>query len=423
MSARPQIHAEYTRLFPRIMDAVKSAPIVINRGGTRSSKSFSLDQLYILNCWNNPGRLVAKVARYLAWLKAQNWPNTLDILQEWGLLPFVTVNKAELTITFPNKSQIYFLGMDKERARGGRGWNDVHFEEADLLSYESFMEFKLRQSRPTPAECPNRFDLSFNPVDEQCWVKTQLMDAPEWQGRWTEIVSNYQDNGFLTPEYKDDLLRTAAANPNYKRIHIDGEWGRLEGRILSAIDYADWPARLTAEVHGLDFGYAAPSACVRVGWDVERPGELFVHEEVYQPGLSNNELAGAIHNAGYRPGERIQADSAEPKSIDELHRLGLNIHPSEKGRDSVAWGMNTLAGFRIHFTPASRNAYREAQGWVRQQDKGGRYIDEEVPVNNHAMSALRYAMEVLHKLIKANGQASPDIIVPDASSMRRAFEV
>jgi phage terminase large subunit len=378
-----------TPVLERLMQATE--PIVISRGGTRSSKSFSIDQMHVIHAWNEK-RQIAKVARYRAWIKDQNWMTTLRILDDWEMTPHCKINHSDLVIEYPKGSLEYFMGMDVVERAKGRGWNEVHLEEGNLLPKGAFDEFWMRMSEPGGH---NRLDISFNPTEE-FWVKTDIMDNPGWSGKWREFISTYQDNPFLPAEYIANLKLRAERDENFRRVYMEGQWGRLEGRIIKDVDFQAWPETITHSCIGLDFGYSVdPAAVVRVGWDRRKPNDLYLQELVYSTGLSNAALSAAMDAARVSKHEYVVADSAEPKSIDEFKGFGWSMYPSEKGADSVRFGMDLVGRFNVHCTPDSRNAYSEAQGWHRKTDRDGKVTPFEGACENHIMSAVRYALEYL----------------------------
>jgi len=255
-----------------------------------------------------------------------------------------------------------------------------------------------RMSAAPQGDLRNQLFIPFNPIDSSSYLNAELLSFPDVQ----EIVTTLFDNPFLDADYKNTLIDFYKNDENLYNVYIMGKWGKTEGRIIKNFDVVDsFPADewFTALCHGTDWGTAAPTATLRCGWNREHPWDLYVDEVLYEKGLSNVQIKARWEAANLDKSVPMQADNNEPKTIDEFHAWGWNIHPAEKGPDSVRWGMDFLSRFTVHFSKRSMNAYREAQRWMRMKDKDGNFMDKEMAVFNHLMAALRYCGERLTKYI------------------------
>lgn len=109
-------------------------------------------------------------------------------------------------------------------------------------------------------------------------------------------------------------------------------------------------------------------------------------------GLSNERIANNVQSMGYGK-ERIIADSAEPKSIDQLKGLGLKVKGAEKGKDSVNHGIQFIQDYEIIIHPRCVNFLTEISNYTWDKDKLGNKLNRPIDDFNHLMDAMRYALE------------------------------
>lgn len=235
--------------------------------------------------------------------------------------------------------------------------------------------------------------LTFNPWSERTWLKRRFFDSPD--KTTLAITTTFRQNEFLGP---DDIAYYSSLSPRRMRIEGDGEWGIAEGLI-----YDNWDVRefKLADIRqragalsgfGLDFGYTLDPTGFSALAIIPADHEIYVFDEIYQRGMSNRKIAETIRYKGYAK-ESIVADSAEPKSIDELKSLGLNrIKPCTKGKDSVMHGIQLLQDYRIIVHPSCKNHAIELGNYCHRQDKTGQWMNEPIGDFNHLMDAMRYAV-------------------------------
>lgn len=286
-------------------------------------------------------------------------------------------NKTDYVYTFHKNSRIEFFSADQPgKVRGPR--RDVLFiNEANNISYETYTQLEVRTK--------NIIWLDWNPVSEFWW--------------YTEVLPT-QDVEFVTLTYRDnegldksiiDAIEARKSNKNWWAVYGLGQLGEVEGKI-----YKDWatidevPHEARLERYGLDFGYSNdPTAIVAI---YKYNGGLILDEITYQKGLSNKQIADIINN---QPQSLVIADSAEPKSIDEIKMFGVSILPSQKGQGSVNQGIQKVQDQRISVTKRSLNILKEYRNYLWQTDKDGKIINTPEPGFDHALDAVRYAIESL----------------------------
>ena len=187
-----------------------------------------------------------------------------------------------------------------------------------------------------------------------------------------------------------------------------GEWGISEGAV-----YENWKEEKfdidevrrrpgVVSVFGLDFGYTNDPTALFCGLLDQSGKRLFVFDEMYEKGLSNAKIADKVRELGYAK-ERITADSAEPKSIDELRSMGMRIKPALKGRDSVRNGIQWIQDLEIIIHPRCVNTITEISNYTWDKDKFGTTLNVPIDDFNHLLDAMRYALEdyIVYGSVKA----------------------
>src|SRR5690606_12925356 len=207
------------------------------------------------------------------------------------------------------------------------------------------------------------------------------------------LTLTYKDNEALDKNIRESI-ESKKHNKNWWKVYGLGELGEAEGRI-----YKDWaiideiPHEARLERFGLDFGYTNdPTALVAIYY---YNGGYILDEIIYQKGLSNKQIADVL--LGLPQQALVYADSAEPKSIDEIRSYGVSILPCTKGRDSIQQGIQYVQNQRISVTKRSLNISKEYRNYLWQTDKDGKYLSPNVPIDifNHCMDAIRYGFDGL----------------------------
>lgn len=238
--------------------------------------------------------------------------------------------------------------------------------------------------------------LTFNPWSDRHWLKKRFFDTPS--SNVLAMTTNYRCNEFLS---QSDLLLFEEMKKNPRRYAVagEGDWGVVDGLV-----YENWKERVfdTSEItrratvksaFGLDFGYTNdPSAFVCLLVD-ETAREIYVFDEMYQKGMSNDDIGEELLRRGYSK-ERIRADSAEPKSIAYLRKKYLRrIRAAKKGPDSIMAGVTLIQDYTIIIHPSCVNFITEISNYTWATDKFDNKINKPVDDFNHLMDAMRYAME------------------------------
>jgi phage terminase large subunit len=238
--------------------------------------------------------------------------------------------------------------------------------------------------------------LSFNPWSEKHWLKKRFFDVKDDDIMAT--TTNYECNEFLGSDDIKIFEKMKVNNPRRYKIEGLGEWGIAEGLIFENFEELDFNIEDIRKrpniksAFGLDFGYTAdPTAFIASLVDIDNK-EIYIFDEHYQKAMSNKMIADTIKYKGYSK-ELITADSAEPKSIDDLRRMGLyKVKPAKKGKDSILNGIQFIQDFKIYVHPKCENTIIELSNYV-WDNKDGVIVNKPVDDYNHLMDALRYSLE------------------------------
>ena len=358
--------------------------IVVNQGGTRSSKTYSLAQLIILKALQEQGKVYTICRKTLPALKGTAYRDVMSILEEHNLYNPDNHNKSELTYRL-NNNEIEFISVDMPQKIRGRKRNVLWLNEANEFSFEDWVQLSLRTTE--------NIYLDFNPSDPYSWIYDNVMNREDC----TFIKSTYLDNPFLPYETIKEIERLKQLDSNYWKIYGLGDMAQPTETIFRQFEIANnVPTEATLIAIGMDFGYSNdPTAIVEV---YKLNDDLYINELVYSKGLTNQDIAQRLRELDITRQTEIIADSAEPKSIEELHRQNFNVKGAKKGADSVNMGIDVLRRFKLHITKNSVNALNEFKYYKWLTDKNGHIVNK--PATNqqdHLIDAVRYV--ALNKLM------------------------
>jgi phage terminase large subunit len=298
-------------------------------------------------------------------------------------------NKTLLTYTFANGSTIEFFSADQEAKLRGARRQVLYINEANNIEFEAYHQLAIRTSEA--------IYIDFNPVSE-FWAHTEVLAEQDSE----LIVLTYRDNEALPATIRDDIeaaqvkAATSTYWANWWKVYGLGEVGSLQGVVFDdwqQVDGIDFAGDKLVAI-GLDWGYTNdPTAVVAV---YKRGSAILLHELIYQNGLTNQDIAEHLRKLGIGRSWPIIADSAEPKSIEEVHRLGFNIHPATKGADSIRNSIDILKRQPMLVTRESTNLIKELRNYTWDTDKTGASLGVPIDRYNHAIDAVRYV--ALNKL-------------------------
>lgn len=371
-----------TYVFDKLLAAMVDPAIrgVSSRGGTRSSKTWSMLQLlYMVADQSEEPLLISCVTDTMPGVRRGMLRDFKRMLQAEGVYDDNAFNKTDSIYTLPNGSQIEFFGCENSAKVFGPSRDILFINEAQRVPKEVFRQMDVR----------TRFMVfvDYNPV-RKFWAHDHFTGE-----NMVEIVSTYKDNPFLTPE-QVEAIESNRNDANWWRIFGEGETGGVEGLIYPDYEIVQEFPTDAKWCTGLDFGFKGdPAAIIKVGfigWD------LYVQEVLYDHGKLNKDLASALKDNGLHRTITV-ADNAEQKSISEIARLGCKIMPCTKGKGSIMAGIGQVKQFKLHIVAGSRNIQDEFDSYSYVLDKMTGLFDlsQAVDENNHACDAIRYAVDFL----------------------------
>lgn len=306
----------------------------------------------------------------------------------------------------PTGQKIYFRGLDDPLKVtsitvdvGVLCW--AWLEEAyEVMNEDDFniLDESIR------GECPEglykQWTITFNPWNERHWLKRRFFDAPP-DPDILALTTNYLCNEWLDAADIKVFETMRKNNPRRYAVAGLGGWGIVDGLV-----YENWKEEKfdhTSEefrkahpnlvsAFGIDFGYTNDPSTLFCGLLDQDAKQLFVFDEMYQTGMSNRAIADTVKGMGYGK-EHITADSAEPKSIDELKSLGLRVKAAQKGKDSIQNGIQWIQDLEIIIHPRCVNFLTEISNYTWDKDKFGTKLNVPIDDFNHLMDAMRYALE------------------------------
>ena len=357
------------------------------QGGTSSSKTYSILPLLIDYAVKNPLAEISIVSESIPHLRRGAMKDFIKIMIETGNYIDAHFNKTNLKYVFHNGAYIEFFSADQpDRLRGAR--RDILFvNECNNIAFESYHQLAIRTKK--------FIYLDYNPTSE-FWVHSELLPDAETDF----VILTYKDNEALDQaivkeiEKAKEKAKTSSYWENWWKVYGLGQTGLVQGIIFpdwKVIDILPSEARLLGV--GIDFGFTNdPTTAIAL---YKYNDEYILDELIYSTGLLNRDIYNRLKDIRCM----IVADSAEPKSIQELQTYGLNIMGAVKGADSINHGIQLLQGEVIKMTARSTNLIKEARNYSWDKDKFGNSVSKPIDTYNHCIDATRY---VASSIIKKN---------------------
>ena len=319
----------------------------------------------------------------------------------WG------IRESPLEMTYlPTGQKIYFRGLDDplkvtsitvENGYLCWCWIEEAYEIMDERAFDMLDE-SIRGGIPKETGLFKQITLTFNPWNEKHWLKARFFDAPP-DPDILALTTNYLCNEWLDQADLKVFETMRENNPRRYQVAGLGGWGIVEGLVFENWKEEAFETAAIAKkpdvvsAFGLDFGYTNDPTALFCGLVSQEEKTIWVFDELYEKALSNRAICDRVTAMGYAK-ERIRADCAEPKSIDELRELGLyRITPARKGRDSINNGIQYIQDYRIVIHPRCVNFLTEISNYTWAEDKFGGKLNRPIDAFNHLMDAMRYALE------------------------------
>lgn len=348
-------------------------------GGTSASKTISILLYLIAKAQSDKTpTLTSIVSESFPHLRRGAMRDFLNIMQEHGYYDESRWSKTDFTYTFETGSKLEFFSADQPSKVRGPRRDRLFVNEGNNIPYEAWDQLLIRTKEFA--------FLDYNPTNE-FWF-------------YQEILGHREDLDFITLTYLDNealdknIVADIESHKNNKlwwQVYGLGQLGEVEGKIFTGWQILDdIPHEARLERYGVDFGYSNdPTAIAAIYY---YNGGYILDEITYQKGLSNKQIADILNN---QPKALVVADSAEPKSIDELILYGVNVLPSTKGQGSVNQGIAYVQDQKISITKRSINGIKEYRNYMWETDKEGRIINTPIDMWNHFLDATRYGFNAL----------------------------
>lgn len=353
-------------------------------GGTSASKTISIEQVLLDMAYSLPlegNDVISIVSESIPHLKRGAMRDFQNMMQAHGYWRDSEWNKTDLIYTAPTGWKIEFFGADQpDKVRGPRR-RILFLNEANNIPFETYNQLEVRTK--------DVIFLDWNPTNE-FWFYTDVLTNHELKDDLDFITLTYKDNEALDSAIVKSI-ESRRHNKNWWKVYGLGELGDADQIIYhdwQIIDEIPHEARLLRR--WLDYGYTNdPTA---IGDIYEYNGGYILDEQLYQKGLSNKQIADFIL-ALEHPGTLVKADSAEPKSNDEIKGYGVNLIPANKGQGSVNQGIQKVQEQRISVTSRSTNILKEKRNYMWETDKDGKILNVPIGIWNHHMDGIRYGFE------------------------------
>ena len=359
-------------------------------GSAGSGKSYTIAQKIIMRCCKEKIRVLV-CRRYATTLRNSCFALFKEILAKWNLTSYVNVKETDMSITFPNGSQIIMCGLDtEEKLLSLTNISTVWVEEAYEVEKSKVEQLNLRM-RGTALN--QQIILSWNPISKNSWLYNYTVEQPPINSIF--IHSTYKDNPFLNQEYIAALDEMEIRNPAKYRVYGRGEWGvDTEGLVLTNWRAEEFDAMALASQGlvlscGMALGWIDKSAIKDTLYD-RKNKTIYVFNEFYKSGCQLSELAQAIKDMNLQK-SKIYVDAAEPRSIQYFKQEGINAVACSKGKDSVKAGLMFLQDHLIVVHPQCQNFIIELENFSYIKSKQtGEWTEQTTHEWSHAIDACRY---------------------------------
>lgn len=374
------------------------------KGSRGSKKSTTIALRIIYNMMKYPLSNTLVIRRIFNTHKDSTYIQLKWAVNKLGVSELWNFSKSPLEITYkPTGQKILFRGLDNPMSitsitveTGYLCW--AWWEEAFQVSNENdFNMVDMSIRGELPEGYYKQHMISFNPWSEKHWLKKRFFDSVDEEIQ--AITTTYECNEFLGDDDIKLFEKMKVSNPRRYAIEGLGHWGIAEGLIFEnwkeeAINIEEVKKIKGVNLtYGMDFGYNDPTTLICVAVDEEKK-TLYLYDEHYQSGMTNNDIANMLKYKEVHKYEII-GDSAEPKTIEELRRQGIRrIKGAKKGKDSIVNGIKKIQEYNIIVDPSCVNTIIELSNYV-WDNKDGKTLDKPIDDYCHILDALRYSLEYL----------------------------
>jgi len=361
-------------VFSKNWDVINNEKIrfVINQGGSRSSKTYSICQLLIVLCLKQPGTMVSIVRKSFPSLRASVMRDFFEVMRELNLYKQTEHHKTENIYNFDNGSSVEFFAVDDEQKLRGRKRDILWANEANELNFEEYTQLNMRTT--------GKLIFDFNPSDNFHWLY-DLISRPESK----LIHSTYKDNPFLEEALVKEIENLINVDESYYRIYALGEKGTGKTTIYTHWKYYEDLPETKTKIYGLDFGFNHPMSLLEVNFI---DNKAYVRELVYESGLTVDDLILRMSSLEVSKKHEMVCDGARPEMIEEIKRAGYMAKSAVK---EVKKGIDSVKSTELYIHKESLNVVKETASY-KWKTNGDVILDEPVKMYDDAMDAMRYAI-------------------------------
>lgn len=374
-----------TPVFTKNYEALQNEDIrfIINMGGTRSSKTWSISQLIILYCLIKEKRVVSVVRKSFPSLRATVMRDIIELLREYELYDERQHNKTENIYNFSNGSKIEFFSLDDSQKIRGRKRDLLFMNEANELDFEEFNQLNFRTN--------DKVIMDFNPSESDHFIYDLLQDP-----RSIKIHSTFRDNPFLSSQIVkeiEDLIQKDNTLYQVYNLGLPADRGHIVYNHQKP--YYDEPLGIEEELIGIDFGYSHPTAVISLRFKEDM---VFCKELLYQSYLTSADLILRLKDMNLITKTFI-ADGARPEIIEDMRRAGFIVHIADK---NIKAGIDAVKSQHIFYHGESFNLIKEFKNY-KWKIIGDKITEEPLKLNDDLMDAMRYGVYWYKKLRRSSG--------------------
>ena len=369
-----QLKIKTNVVFQHLVDTNKK--IIVEQGGTRSGKTYNIILWIIFEyCTRNNNKVITICRKSFPSLRATVLRDFMTILQEYDCYSEKFHNKSNSEYyLFGNL--VEFISLDQPQKIRGRKRDLLFINEGNELFFEDWQQLVFRTQE--------QIILDFNPSDEYHWIYDKVLPREDC----AFFKTTYLDNPFVEDSIIKEIERLKDTDDQYWQIYGLGERAASRSTVFKYVEVNQIPLETNLIAYGMDFGYTNdPTTFVSV---YTLGQNLYIKEHLYKTQMTTNDINSFLKDEKLLS-HRIYADSAEPRLINELRKMGHNIAPSIKGKDSVNAGIDLLKRYKIHILSTSTNAISEFRNYKWKEDKAGMLINTPEDKHNHIIDSCRYA--------------------------------
>tara|TARA_R110002126_G_scaffold45021_10_gene127882 strand:- start:73 stop:1236 length:1164 start_codon:yes stop_codon:yes gene_type:complete len=350
--------------------------ILVEQGGTRSGKTYNIILWIIFEyCTHNNNKIVTVCRKTFPSLRATVLRDFIGILQTHNIYNEKFHNKSNSEYyLFGNLLE--FISLDQPQKIRGRKRDLLFINEANELYFEDWQQLIFRTQE--------QIILDFNPSDEYHWIYDKVLTRDDCEF----YITTYLDNPFVEDSIIKEIERLKETDEQYWQVYGLGERAVSRSTIFKYVEVKQIPLDAKLIAYGMDFGYSNDPTTLVAVYTLDY--NLYIKEHLYRTQMTTNDINIFLKEKNLL-NNPIYADSAEPRLIAELRRMGHNIFPSLKGKDSVNAGIDLLRRYKIHITSESNNAIQEFRNYKWKEDRSGKLINVPEDKHNHLIDPTRYA--------------------------------